>query len=214
MVNWVLVSLAGFAILHSGLASMRLKANIRRRIGERAYLGLYRIIFNTVSVIAFVPVMLLVGLTPGPVIWHMSGRAAVVVVQIVCALGLVYAGSQIDLGRLAGVRQLRAYIRGEALPLPPEPFVRHGMYGLVRHPLYACLIVSLWAVPTMRAAHLVFALGTTVYFVVGGTLEEHRLIAEMGETYIHYRAQVPFLIPFVHIPPASCCMANRLGSSR
>jgi protein-S-isoprenylcysteine O-methyltransferase Ste14 len=82
------------------------------------------------------------------------------------------------------------------------------MYGLVRHPLYLCLIVYLGTTQTMYAANLAFALGATIYFVVGSWLEERRLLAERGTDYLHYRARVPFWIPFVRFPPAACCMSG------
>ena len=202
MASLVFGSLAGFALLHSVLASTGMKHIVRRRFGERAYFGLYRFLFNGVSTITFLPIVVVMALTSGPVIWRASGiiSGLLIVVQILCGVGLVYAGSQIDFMRLLGVRQMCAYFRGDALPLPPEPFVQQGMYGLVRHPLYSCIIVSLWALPTMRAGTLAFAVGSTVYFIVGSYLEERRLIAEMGGPYTAYRERVPFLIPFVHWP--------------
>jgi protein-S-isoprenylcysteine O-methyltransferase Ste14 len=205
-----LTSLAGFAVFHSLFAGPRAKQAAARLVGEQAYLGLYRALYNAASLVTFAPVMLIVAAHPGPVVWAARGPTAWVLtaLQAVSIAGLVYAGSQIDLWRLAGVRQALAYFGRETLPLTPERFVQNGMYGLVRHPLYLCLIVYLWAAPTMHAAQAAFALGSTVYFVTGGWLEERRLISDMHMTYLEYRERVPFLIPFLHVPSSRCCMSH------
>lgn len=210
MAVWVFVSLLAFALLHSIMASLRFKKLVRQRWGERAYLGWYRFVYNAVSGITFLPVMAILAFAYGPVIWRISGIgiAVLAALQLVSGLGLLYAATQFDGLRFVGVRQVWAYLRGDPLPLPPEPFIQHGMYGLVRHPLYSCIIVMLWAVPVMRAGHLAFALAATIYFIVGALLEERRMIAEMDDTYLRYRQRVPFLIPFVHLPPAACCVRD------
>jgi protein-S-isoprenylcysteine O-methyltransferase Ste14 len=205
-----LVTLAGFAVLHSLLAAPRTKQTAARLVGEQAYLGLYRALYNAASLVTFAPVMLIVAAHPGPVVWAARGLMAwmLAALQAVSIAGLVYAGSQIDVWRLAGARQALAYFDGKPLPLPPERFVQNGMYGLVRHPLYLCLIVYLWAAQTMHVAQVAFALGSTVYFVTGGWLEERRLIHDMNMTYLEYRERVPFLIPFAHVPSSRCCMSH------
>jgi hypothetical protein len=206
----VLVALAGFAALHSVLAAQRTKRAVTVLIGERAFWGLYRAFFNLFSVVTFIPLMLIMEYQPGALVWEARGLVGwgLLTAQVVSVMGLVWAGSQIDFRRFLGIPQARAYFNGDPLPLPPEPFVQRGMYGLVRHPLYLCLIVYLGTTQTMYAANLAFALGATIYFVVGSWLEERRLLAERGTDYLHYRARVPFLIPFVRFPPAACCMSG------
>jgi protein-S-isoprenylcysteine O-methyltransferase Ste14 len=47
----------------------------------------------------------------------------------------------------------------------------------------------------MTAGHLLFAVGTTGYILVGIRLEEHDLVALFGDKYLRYREQVAMLIP-------------------
>ncbi len=47
----------------------------------------------------------------------------------------------------------------------------------------------------MNAAGLVSALWITAYLVAGSHLEERKLVHELGEVYLRYRARVPGLVP-------------------
>src|SRR6185503_11185315 len=49
--------------------------------------------------------------------------------------------------------------------------------------------------PHMTAAHLLFAIVTTLYIVAAIQFEERDLMTEFGPTYESYRRQVPMLIP-------------------
>jgi protein-S-isoprenylcysteine O-methyltransferase Ste14 len=78
----------------------------------------------------------------------------------------------------------------------PEPqFKAPLLYRYVRHPLYAGLLLSLWSVPVMTAGRFLFALGLSVYILIGVAFEERDLLAHFGENYRRYRVAVGMLIP-------------------
>ena len=70
------------------------------------------------------------------------------------------------------------------------------LYRHVRHPLYTGLLLSLWSVPVMTAGRLLFALGLSAYILVGIVFEERDLMAQFGERYRRYRAEVGMLLPW------------------
>ncbi|NJL93061.1 MAG: isoprenylcysteine carboxylmethyltransferase family protein [Anaerolineae bacterium] len=171
-------------------------------LGQRLYLGFYRLFYNAFSVVSLLPVLAWVGADPGPLIWDVEGAGGLVLlgVQGLGALGLLVSILQIDWLQFAGLRQALAYLAGEPLPLPPEPMVAVGMYRLVRHPLYLFSLLFIWAAPQMSAAWLGFCLGSTLYFAVGSLLEERKLIRQFGPAYLEYRGRVPWMIPGVKLP--------------
>lgn len=197
----VLISLTVFAVVHSLTAAPASKRLVRELLGERFYHGMYRLLYNVFSAITVLPVLYVLAIHPGPVMWRADGTAAQILIatQLLSLIGLVIAGMQIDVWRFAGLRQACAYLVGDPLPLPPEPFVRSGMYRLVRHPLYLFSTLYIWTFPTMHVANVAFAAGSTLYFVIGAQFEERRLAREIGPVYDAYRCRVPFLIPFVGV---------------
>lgn len=94
---------------------------------------------------------------------------------------------------LFGLKQVWDY-RRRHVPPPPE-FKTPLFYKAVRHPIYLGFILAFWATPTMTAGHLLFALATTAYILIGIRLEERDLMAMFGQQYADYRRRVSMLVP-------------------
>lgn len=195
-------AMALFSIVHSILARLPIKAWVGRRMGKRAYEGLYRLGYNALAGITFLPVLYILFFMPGGRVWSFDGLAALPfrLLQLTGIIGLTISLLQIDLGRFIGTRQMRAYLNGDPLPLPPEPLKTNGVYGLVRHPLYLFSLLVLWFTPNMTSTALVFVITATIYFVLGSILEERTMVKLFGQTYQQYQQRVPWLVPFVRLP--------------
>jgi len=101
---------------------------------------------------------------------------------------------------LFGLSQVFARLFGKELPA--AQFHVPVLYRMVRHPIYLGFLLAFWATPTMTLGHLLFAVATTGYILIGIQLEERDLIAMFGDQYRRYRQQVGMLIPWPGRKPA------------
>lgn len=128
-------------------------------------------------------------------IWRVEGVAAAILTAVfwIGAAVALTSTFQIDHFALFGLRQVVDALRGAADRM--QAFRTPLLYRLVRHPLMLGLLLTFLATPHMTAGHLLFAVMTTVYIVVGVRLEEKDLVAEFGASYEQYRRRVPMLVP-------------------
>lgn len=131
-----------------------------------------------------------------PVVWRVEASPAVVLLWGLFFLGWLVALAStmlIDHFELFGLRQVLAPLAQRAAP--EARFRTPLLYRYVRHPLYAGMLLSLWAVPVMTAGHLLFAAGLSLYVLIGIAFEERDLLRQFGERYRRYREEVGMLIP-------------------
>jgi len=134
---------------------------------------------------------------PGAV-WSVDSESLRLLLHIVSALGwaiVLISTFLINHFELFGLRQIWADMRGAEIP---EVSFRNPLfYKLVRHPIYTGFLLAFWATPDMSQGRLLFALGMTVYILIGIRYEEKDLIESLGADYSEYRQRVGMLVPGV-----------------
>jgi methanethiol S-methyltransferase len=132
---------------------------------------------------------------PG-VVWDISTPWLSAVTRGLFALGwaiVLFSSFLISHFELFGLRQ--AYVRMRGLDYTPVSFTQRALYKVVRHPLMLGFVIAFWATPFMSVGHLVFAIATSGYILLGISLEERDLMKCHGADYAAYRARVPMLFP-------------------
>jgi len=201
--------LAAFALQHSGMARPAFKRWWTRLVPEWAERSTYVLLSSLAMVALFAfwePI--------GGVVWSATGEVAFTAVAGLYVIGwlvLFYATLLIDHFDLFGLAQVWRRWSGAA-DRPPQ-FRTPSLYRHVRHPLYVGWLMIIWAAPRMTVAHLVFALGTTAYILIGIQLEERDLIATFGKRYLEYRRATPMLIPRISARRGSSPTAQRDGAT-
>ena len=182
--------IAYFAI-HSLTASLWLKQQMATRLP--ALVPYYRLLFNALSLLLALPLIAVVVLYPGEILWQWRGLSFYVAngLALLAAIAFVFSLKMYDMAEFWGMRQLRERIE-EVKDL--EQFKISTFHRFVRHPWYTMLLVLIWSRDMSTTQLLTYSL-VTLYLVVGSRMEERKLIAYHGEIYRLYRQRVPGLLP-------------------
>lgn len=199
LVNVVLLSV--FALQHSVMARPAFKRVWTRLVPA----PIERSTYVLASSLALALVFWQWNALPTPV-WTVEHDALRWSIHALCAVGwllVLVSTFLISHFDLFGLSQVWRHARGIRAP-DEAPFVVRALYRLVRHPIMLGFLIAFWATPSMSAGHLLFAVVTSAYiFVAVKFLEERDLVAHHGDAYRAYQRQVPMLLPWRGVRPAS-----------
>jgi protein-S-isoprenylcysteine O-methyltransferase Ste14 len=187
---WVL-----WGFLHSFLTCRWWTNRLSSLVGKRLFSGWYRTFFVFISLGTLMPVLFYQYsleqriLFSWPRWWF-----AVQGVLYMYGLYMFYAGlKRYDILFFVGIRQLKAYLSGAAIPR--AVFTSDGIGG-VRHPWYSGGIALVWAFGPITDVSLASKIVISCYFIIGAFLEERKLMADIGRPYEEYRRRLPMLFPW------------------
>lgn len=183
---------AAYGMVHSLLASLPVKARARRLFGPLAD-RFYRLVYNVIAAISFLPVLALTAALPGRTLYRLQPPWSVIAlgIQSLAFLALILGVLHTGAGSFLGLRQLV-----DPMETGTPRLVVRGLYRFVRHPLYTAGLLFIWATPIMSTNMLALYAALTIYIVIGALHEEYRLRHEFGEAYREYCQRTPMLIPF------------------
>ncbi len=132
------------------------------------------------------------------VIWNVNSGAASTLLWALYGLGwflVLISTFMVDHFDLFGLRQIWKHLRSEEYH--HVKFKTTALYRHLRHPIMLGFIIAFWATPHMTGGHLLFAIATTLYILVGIQFEERDLMRFLGNEYKSYRQRVPMFVPFL-----------------
>lgn len=186
-----LALIALFGIQHSAMARPGFKASWTKVVPaplERSVYCLATVVVLLVMFRFWHPI--------GGTVWSITNETGRTIIYSLFFLGwglLFISTWLLNHFELFGLQQAWQNLRGTK-PSPPQ--MRTPLfYKMVRHPLYTGFFIAFWATPDMTVGHLLFAVGMTVYIVIGIAHEERDLVDLFGEDYLAYRRTTGAFIP-------------------
>jgi hypothetical protein len=208
----IALATAGFAAVHSVLATRSAKSMAGRLVGEHHRDGAYRVFYVGQSLLSFAALLFYAARLPQRTLYRVSGPPALLMRmgQLTGALHLFFGLRQIDFQRWAGIDNLRALRDGRPIPLGPVaqgPEIMEngrlstgGVFRWSRHPLNFSGIPIFWLTPHMTTRRLGFNVVSTAYLLLGSMHEEARLRHAYGSIYRAYcESPAPFFWPSARV---------------
>lgn len=177
-----------FGLQHSIMA----RQSFKKRLAKYIHPSLERSVFVFVSAITLAIVCVFWVPVTDPVLWEIKNKWVAYGILTVMAGGLIINNASsymIDHFELFGINQ------AFGLPIRSKGFVTPYLYKFMRHPIYTGFLVFFWATPIMTLGHFFFAIGMSIYVLIGIHFEEKKLMQDFRE-YAAYKRRVPGLIPF------------------
>ncbi|MEO6328658.1 MAG: isoprenylcysteine carboxylmethyltransferase family protein [Ginsengibacter sp.] len=190
---WLIILWAGYCVLHSFLAGIKIKKQIQKFMGLS--FKYYRPAYSIFSAITLVLILWFQYSIVSPQLFsrtallYLSGFVIGIpglVLMLICINKYFYELSGLQAIQHSSVKQT---------------LHQSGLHKYVRHPLYLGTLLFIWGLflifPVL--SNLIAALIITLYVLIGIRIEEKKLLLEYGNSYLEYSKKVPKIVPHIHI---------------
>ena len=199
----ILLLFSGFGLIHSFLASIKVKRLLIKYTGN--FIAFYRFFYVLFSLLTFYLIYIL---SPNSHIKvydiHYPYDFVILIPQFLSIAGFIWTLKYFCVREFLGINQiLRWYHKNYDLNDLDEQLtlIIKGPYRVCRHPLYFFSIIFLLFRPEMDLTYLTFLVCIIAYFYSGSLYEEKKLIGKFGSEYKNYQAAVPRIFPYKFLHP-------------
>lgn len=178
-----------YAFLHSFLAASSTKQKVQSF--SKSAFRYYRLSYNLFAILGLLGIIIWGAVIPDPRLWPKN--------NLLAFISLMLATYGVIVIRLSFKQYPWPVFMG--ITAPPDQGQQElktgGLLKYIRHPIYAgtLLLIFGFALFAPTLTNIIHALCITIYILIGIRLEETKLIAEFGATYLEYQKQVPMLMP-------------------
>ncbi|MBF0458403.1 MAG: isoprenylcysteine carboxylmethyltransferase family protein [Nitrospirae bacterium] len=162
----------------------------------------YRFIYTCISSVTFVIAYLLIKRLPDGILVEIPGYFKILfyLIQTFGAIIIILSFKDLGILEFSGVSQIVKYISGKEIGgniegLTIGSLTRAGVYGIIRHPLYAGGILVFLFNPNVTVNSAIVSLLSTIYVIIGAYIEDRRLKNIFGSQYDDYAKDIPSFIP-------------------
>lgn len=191
IINLILLSL--FAIQHTIMARPAFKEWWTNYVPPHLERSTFVLVASLLLLLIFWQWQPLTG-----IVWHVDSAIGQTIVWGIFWVGwliVLLSTFMINHFDLFGLRQVWLHLNDQEYS--HVNFQKTALYRYIRHPIMLGFIIAFWATPNMTTGHLLFAMTTTLYILIGIQFEEQDLIDTIGPDYENYRQQVSMIIPKV-----------------
>ncbi|MEL4305343.1 isoprenylcysteine carboxylmethyltransferase family protein [Methanococcoides sp. LMO-2] len=188
----IILCLVAFAVIHSITASLPFKKMVVNALGSKVE-TFYLPVYSLIAVITILPVVYLLYLNPGRVLYIVPSpwRWVMVAGQLIAAVVAPRAFRD-------SPPRFKLHLQLSTPDTPEsEPLNIRGIYRWIRDPFLLSGLVIIWLTPFMTVNLLIVYVITTIYFYIGSVHVEKRLISQFGDEYLEYQKKVHRFIPFI-----------------
>jgi methanethiol S-methyltransferase len=203
--SWII-----YCILHSWLISKSMTDYLQQRLGN--IYRFYRLFYNIFSIVTLIPVMIYSqSIRQEPFFIWPDYLLPLKYILLLTGIFLFVAGArQYSLAQFSGWAQIKEKTNSQLIN-DTGVLSSAGILGVVRHPFYAGIFPLIWA-SDLDITTLIANVILSIYVFVGTLLEERKLIAEFGNSYLEYQKKVSMLFPLQWIKQklgfTTACFSN------